>query len=165
MYTNGLFWIRCLHFLQKKVSLNWGVVCCFLASHVTKNQLNSEYTVKDVLMFFLRNTKTQNFHSPQFLQETCTDASSLSSFQKSASSANQRKLENKVITLHSITIALTFFLLLVKVQSTEKTANSVLDQHLRKFCYSITWEFKALAMHFVKRISLIHAYFKHWKTS
>lgn len=82
---------------------------CF--PHVTNNQFNIEHTVKDILIFLLRNMKTQNFHSPQFLQETRTDASSLSSFQKSASSANQRKLEHsEVITLHSITIALTYFL-------------------------------------------------------
>lgn len=112
MCTEGLFWIWCLHFLQKKVISNRGgtpLFSCF--PHVTNNQFNIEHTVKDILIFLLRNMKTQNFHSPQFLQETRTDASSLSSFQKSASSANQRKLEHSgVITLHSITIALTYFL-------------------------------------------------------
>lgn len=167
MCTEGLFWIWCLHFLQKKVISNRGgtpLFSCF--PHVTNNQFNIEHTVKDILIFLLRNMKTQNFHSPQFLQETRTDASSLSSFQKSASSANQRKLENsEVITPHSITIALTYFLASCKSSKYRKnTASSALDQHPRKFCYSITWAFKALTLHSVKKISLIHVCFKHWKT-
>lgn len=96
--------------------LTWTEIPC--SKIITaKQQLNylflQPFTTR---MSMLKST----FHSPQFLQETYTDASGLSNFQKSASSVNESMFGNiQIIMLCTITIALNaFYFFLKKLRST-----------------------------------------------